>query len=263
MLGSPPVSGEFAPLEGSVVVMTGADTAVGRGLALAVAGAGARVALLGRVDGLVPVLADLEARGARAVAVGTTFSAREEIEEAFGTAADELGGRVTGVVHAWVPARAFERGPFEAVDDAQWHDVWEGTMRAALFVLQAGYTQMTGAADGRGGGRFVFVTPTIAMSGAELLVPYTAAVEGQRLLAKSAARQWGPVGITVNCVAPAPELVPVGVASMAVSLAPPALGGPGDPEADLGSVAVYLLSDASAFVTGVTICADGGVWMAP
>ena len=131
-------------------------------------------------------------------------------------------------------------------------------MQAALFVLQAGYAQMSGR-----GGRFVFVTPTIAMSGAEQLVPYTAAAEGQRLLAKSAARQWGADGITVNCLAPAPELVPVGVASMAVSLAPPALGRPGDAETDLGPVAVYLLSEAGAFVTGVTLCADGGVWMAP
>ena len=101
------------------------------------------------------------------------------------------------------------------------------------------------------------------MSGAEQLVPYTAAVEGRRLLAKSAARQWGPDGITVNCLAVAPELVPIGVDSMAVSLAVPALGGPGDPESDLGPVAIHLLSDAGHFVTGVTLCADGGVWMAP
>jgi NAD(P)-dependent dehydrogenase (short-subunit alcohol dehydrogenase family) len=247
-------------LDGAVVVVTGADGEIGRGLALAVAGAGARVAMLGDPAGLAPVLAELEARDARAVVVATTFTARDDVERAYATAADELGAAVSGVVHAWLPTRAFERGPFEAIDDEHWDAVWEGTMQAALFVLQAGYAQMTASSRG---GRILFVTPTIAMSGAEELVPYTAAVEGQRLLAKSAARQWGPDGITVNCLAPAPELLPVGVDSMAVSLAPPALGRPGDPEADLGPVAVQLLSDAGAFVTGVTVSADGGVWMAP
>jgi 3-oxoacyl-[acyl-carrier protein] reductase len=113
------------------------------------------------------------------------------------------------------------------------------------------------------GGRIVLVTPTVSMSGAEQLVPYTVAVEGQRLMAKSAARQWGPDGITVNCLAPAPEHVPIGVASMSVSLAPPALGGPGDVVKDLGPVAAWLASDAAHFLTGATVSADGGVWMAP
>ena len=94
-------------------------------------------------------------------------------------------------------------------------------------------------------------------------IPYTAAVEGQRLLAKSAARQWGTHDIRVNCLAPAPEHVPIGVDSMTLSLAPPALGGPGDPERDLGPVAVFLAGDDGHFLTGATVCADGGVWMAP
>jgi NAD(P)-dependent dehydrogenase (short-subunit alcohol dehydrogenase family) len=250
-------------LDGSVTVVTGADTPIGRGLALAVAGAGAHVAVLGDRDSLLPVVTEIEARDGRVVAVATQFSARDDVERAFATAADELGGPVTGVVHAAVPAPAFDRVAFEDVDDGRWDAVWEGTMHAALFVLQAGYGQMHGREGAPGRGRFLFVTPTVSMSGAEHLVPYTTAIEGQRLLAKSAARQWGPDGITVNCLAPAPELFPVEVDSMAVSLAPPALGRPGDPEADLGPVAVHLLSDAGAFVTGVTVCADGGVWMAP
>jgi NAD(P)-dependent dehydrogenase (short-subunit alcohol dehydrogenase family) len=250
-------------LDDKVIVVTGADTGIGRGLALAIAHAGARVAVVGDVTTLLPVVTEIEARDGRAVAVATTFTARDEVERAFATAADELGGPVTGVVHAAMPAPAFERMPFEAVDDERWDAVWEATMRAALFVLQAGHAQMRDDGARGAGGSFLFLTPTVSMSGAEELVPYTTAVEGQRLLAKSAARQWGPAGIRVNCLAPAPELLPIGVDSMAVSLAPPALGRPGDPESDLGPVAVHLLSDAAGFVTGETVCADGGVWMAP
>lgn len=84
-----------------------------------------------------------------------------------------------------------------------------------------------------------------------------------RLLAKSAARQWGAAGIRVNCLAPAPEHVPIGVASAELALSPPALGSAGAPEADLGPIAAWLLSDDAHFLTGATLCADGGVWMAP
>jgi NAD(P)-dependent dehydrogenase (short-subunit alcohol dehydrogenase family) len=53
------------------------------------------------------------------------------------------------------------------------------------------------------------------------------------------------------------------MAGESVSLAPPALGRAGDPEADLGPVAAWLVGPDSGFVTGVTVCADGGTWMAP
>jgi len=245
-------------LDGRVAVCTGAELDLGRGLALALADAGASVALLGDTDRLASVVVEAEARDARSVAIATDFAAAESFDAAFGVAVDELDGPVDVLLHAFVPEIAYEAVPFETVDDERWDAVWEGTMRATLFLLQAGHRQMSGR-----GGRIVLVTPTIALAGAPGLVPYTAAVEGQRLLAKSAARQWGADGITVNCIAPAPEHVPVGVASMALSIAAPALGGPGDPERDVGRVAVFLAGDDAHFVTGATICADGGIWMAP
>jgi len=171
---------------------------------------------------------------------------------------DRVSVSLDGVVHAAMPAIAYERVPFHEVDDARWDAVWEQTMRDTIEVLQTGYRAMRDH-----GGAFVVVTPVVGMSGAAELGPYSAAVEGVRLLAKSAARQWGGDGIRVNCLAPAPEHVPIGVDSGALALSPPALGGPGDVEADLGPIVAWLLSDDAHFVTGVTLCADGGVWMAP
>jgi len=171
---------------------------------------------------------------------------------------DRVSVSLDGVVHAAMPAIAYERVPFHEVDDARWDAVWEQTMRDTIEVLRAGYRAMRDR-----GGAFVVVTPVVGMSGAAELGPYSAAVEGVRLLAKSAARQWGGDGIRVNCLAPAPEHVPIGVDSGALALSPPALGGPGDVEADLGPIVAWLLSDDAHFVTGVTLCADGGVWMAP
>lgn len=225
-----------APLAGRVAVVTGTRLALGKGLAEAIRDAGAAV---GEV-------------------ADEALATREDALSAFAAVAAAQGGPVDIVVHAAMPDVAFESIAFEHVDDERWEAVWEVALQGAIHVLQAGYEQMRGR-----GGRFVFVTPTVSMSGAAGLVPYTTAVEGQRLLAKSAARQWGPEGITVNCLAPAPEHVPIGVESVAVSLAPPALGGPGDVRADLGPVAVFLAGDASHALTGATLSADGGVWMAP
>jgi 3-oxoacyl-[acyl-carrier protein] reductase len=226
-----------APLAGKRVVVTGTESDFGRDLLHGVLGGGP----------------------AQAIGVATgVLTTKEHVDVQIDRAAEESGGPSDGVVHAAMPEVAFEAVDFADVDDARWEAVWEGTMRTALFVLQAAFRQMKGR-----GGAIVLVTPTVSMSGAERLVPYTTAIEGQRLLAKSAARQWGPDGIRVNCVAPAPEQVPIGVESMSVSLAPPALGGPGDVRDDVAPVVVWLASDAAHFVTGVTVCADGGVWMAP
>jgi len=225
------------PLDGKRIVVTGTERDFGRELLDGVLGGG-------------PSHASGIATGA--------LETRAQVDVQLAAAAERARGPVDVVVHVAMPEVAFEAIDFAEVDDARWEAVWEGTMRPTLFVLQAAFREMQGR-----GGSIVLVTPTVSMSGAERLVPYTVAVEGQRLLAKSAARQWGPDGIRVNCVAPAPEHSAVGVESTAVSLAPPALGGPGDVVADIAPVVVWLASDAAHFVTGVTVCADGGVWMAP
>jgi len=221
-------------LTGRVVVVTGADLPLVAGLAAGLTDAGAVVATVAT-----------DALGSRA-----------DAEAAFAAVA-AAHGAIAGVVHAAVDPIAYERVPMHEVDDARWDAVWEQTLRRTLFVLQAGHAQMRA-----GGGAVVVVGSPVGMAGAAELAPYAAAMEGVRVLAKSAARQWGADGIRVNVLAPAPEHVPAGVASGELALSPPALGGPGDPVADLAPIAAWLLGDDAHFVTGVTVPADGGVWMA-
>lgn len=193
------------------------------------------------------------------------LASRADAAAAFATVVAEHGP-LRAVVHAAVDPVAYERVPFHEVDDARFDAVWEQTLRRFLFTLQGAHPHLVAAgADGTdgAGASVVVVAPVIGMAGAAELAPYAAALEGLRVLAKGTARQWGPQGIRVNVVAPAPEQVPVGIASADLALSPPALGRPGDPATDLAPVVAWLCSDAAHFVTGETIGLDGGVWMAP
>jgi 3-oxoacyl-[acyl-carrier protein] reductase len=248
------------PLSDRVALVTGGEAPLGLGLALALANAGAAVGILGHVDH--DVVGALGATGARMVVAPTDLGSADEVDDAMRFAADRLGP-VDAVVHTAVDPVAFERRALAHVDDAHFEAVWEGTMEATLWVMQAAYRAFAGR-----GGRIVVTIPTLAMSGAPGLVAYAAAAEGQRMLSKSAARQWGADGITVNCLAVAPELAMAG-GRLAVdgpgdtSLAAAAMGRTGDPELDVGPACVFLVGEGGAFVTGTTVTLDGGVWMSP
>ncbi len=239
--------------------MSGAEQALGRGLAVALGRAGADVGLLGPdLDSLGSAAADVADASAEVARFAIAYGSRAEVEAVFTEAVRTLGP-IDIVLHTAVDPVAVEPMMLADVDEDRWEAVWEATMRSSLLCCQAAFTEMAGR-----GGRIIFSTPTVSMSGAAGLVPYTAAVEGQRLLAKSAARQWGSYRITVNCVAPAPaDAGAEDGGRHHLPLNPAPLGGPGDPETDLGPVVVFLASDAGHFVTGATICVDGGVWMAP
>ncbi len=265
-------------------MVTGVDRPVAAGIALWLGKVGADVAVLvpedageagvvgdvGGVDGGVDggevgavgdVVGRVREAGGRAASFPASFTSRPEVAAAFDGVVGALGP-VDALVHAAMDAKAFERCGLADIDDRLWASVWEQTMRTTLFCFQEAASHMP-----PGGGRIVVVTTTLSMSGAAELVPYTAASEGQRVLAKSAARQWGPRGITVNCVAPSPALAMGKSATdeegFGVSLAPRALAGDGQAESDLGPVVEFLVGDAGHFVTGATLCVDGGEWMAP
>jgi NAD(P)-dependent dehydrogenase (short-subunit alcohol dehydrogenase family) len=172
----------------------------------------------------------------------------DEIDEVVGVDGATCDGDADVLVLAAVDEELLVSRPFADVDPELWERVWEGSMHATVASLQAVFPGMSDRARGR----VVVVTPAVSMSGAAGLAPLCAVVEAQRVLAKSTARQWGRHGITVNCLAP-------GEPGTAGALAPPALGGP----VALGGALRFLVSDASADLTGATLCVDGGVWMAP
>lgn len=151
-----------------------------------------------------------------------------------------------------VPDLATSPGAFNLLTDEEFDRMWEQPMRAVITAMVDAYR--------RGVRRIVVVTPTTGMSGGDQYAATAATAEAVRVLVKSAARQWGADGVTVNAVAVAPRLFGVDESVAGeISLAPPALADGGDP----ASVIAFLVSPAAGGVTGVTITADGGVWMSP
>jgi 3-oxoacyl-[acyl-carrier protein] reductase len=140
------------------------------------------------------------------------------------------------------------------LDDGEWDRGGEAVLRAALHACRRAYPVLRG----RGGGRIVLVIPTVTLVGAAGYAPFVMACEGIRTLAKTAARQWGSAGITVNCVAP--SLAVFGVDDDGDGAVAPALGRTPCVD-DLARVIAALLGEAGGVVTGATIPVDGGVVM--
>jgi 3-oxoacyl-[acyl-carrier protein] reductase len=93
-------------------------------------------------------------------------------------------------------------------------------------------------------------------------VPFVAAAEGVRAMAKSAARQWGERSITVNAVLVPLALLAPGAAGVTSFLTPPALGAPATLH-DVAAAVRWFTGADSTGITGATVVADGGAVMAP
>jgi NAD(P)-dependent dehydrogenase (short-subunit alcohol dehydrogenase family) len=184
----------------------------------------------------------------------------------------ELGARVDpftswgehGTVEAYVHLGPWSEppplGPLVEFDDASFAASFERPFSALLWSLHDAYAHLR-----RPGARVVVVVPTIGMAGAPGLAAFAAAAEAQRVMVKSAARQWGAEGIVMNIVAADLTALAPGVGDLpSVSLSPPALGTArvGDLEA-VARVVADLAVDGATVLTGTTLSADGGIWMAP
>jgi 3-oxoacyl-[acyl-carrier protein] reductase len=166
--------------------------------------------------------------------------------------ADEVVDRLDAVVFApWDPA-VVRPVPLVELTDADFDQAWQQTMDAAVAACVAARADFAGR-----GGRIVLTTPTTAFAGGAEYGHWAAAAEGVHILAKSAARQWGPEGIAVNALAVAPDRV---LADAAVA-GPVSIAAPAAPDASPGDVLAFLCSPAASGLAGQTLTVDGGLWM--
>lgn len=249
----------MALLAGKVALITGAGGGIGRGVARCFAREGAAV-LIAEIDEAsgMQVERELKELGSQALFVRTDVLRKDSVEAAVQAAVDRLGGLDILVNNAFVPSEnvLLEDKTDEMLARTLTSTVWASwwAMRAALPHLRA-----------RGGGRIINFTSIDVDVGAWQHADYNTSKSGVVGLTRSAAAEWGRFNITCNAIAPtamgatfhkmAAEIP--GFAERSAAARP--LGRPGDPELDVGPVVVFLGSEMSRYVTGVTLHVDGGL----
>lgn len=245
-------------LTGKVALVTGANTGLGQGIALALAAAGADVASVARRasdDTVGKVLA----KGRKAVSIQADLTSMEPIERILDETEAALGPVDILVNNAGIIRRA------DAVDftEQDWDDVMNVNLKVLFFLSQAAVKRMIA---GDRPGKIINTASMLSYQGGIRVPSYTASKSGVAGLTKLMANEWAKHGINANAIAPGyfatdntQALQDDPVRSKEILGRIPA-GRWGDP-ADLGGAAVFLASRASDYVQGITLPVDGG-WLA-
>lgn len=250
-------------LTGRTAIVTGAGQGVGEGIARRLASEGANVVIAARRAATgEPAAESIRAAGGSAVCIETDVASRESVAACVAAAVEHFGG-----LHIMVH-NAFRGGIPHRLEDADldrhWKHMSETGVWAVMYCGQAAWPHLQAAGSQ---GRFIIITSPSGVEGSANIPLYSPVKAAERALAKSLAREWGPSGVTVNCIAPvaaSPSLLTAFDRSPALQSAIEArtpLGRVGDPEKDIGSVALFLASDDSSYVTGQTIVCDGGSFL--
>jgi 2-deoxy-D-gluconate 3-dehydrogenase len=244
-------------LRGRVAAITGANTGIGRGIAEALAAAGADIVAIGRSDP-AEMLAVVESLGRKAAWVKADLGARPDHAAIVTETVSKFGGLHILVNNAGIIRRN------SAIDftEADWDAVLDVNLKSVFFLSQAAARHMIPA----GGGKIINIASMLSFQGGIRVPSYTASKSGVAGLTKLLANEWAASGINVNAIAPGYFATNNTVALQADAkrnaeiLGRIPAGRWGDPK-DLGGAAVFLASSASDYVQGITLPVDGG-WLA-
>jgi 3-oxoacyl-[acyl-carrier protein] reductase len=238
--------------------VTGASRGIGRASAVALAGAGNRVAFCYTrdEDGAKETQSAVEATGADALVIRADVGDRAAVDAAF----DEIES-------AWGPVELLVNnagitndGLIARMSDDAWDDVIRINLTGAFATIRRAVRKMMKARFGR----IVNVSSVGGHIGGPGQANYAAAKSGLLGLSRSVAKELAPRGITCNVVAPGPivtsmtEDMPDDWQERAMALVP--LARFGTPE-EVGAVVAFLCSDSAGYVTGALVPVDGGLGM--
>lgn len=243
-------------LTGRIALVTGAGQGVGLGIARALAKAGAGIGVLD-ID---PIRADAAAANLATLGVPVhplTADVADEHQVAAAVATlIDTAGRIDIVVnnaHTVIPGRVLD------IDEAALETVWGTGFLGAFNVCHAVRPHL------RDGASVINIVSSVMLkTDTSGFAMYAATKSAMRSLTRTLAMEWGSAGIRVNALSPQTtspsweSWSAANAAAAAVILTEIPMGYVGEAEADVGPVAVFLASDASRYVTGSLVLADGG-----
>jgi NAD(P)-dependent dehydrogenase (short-subunit alcohol dehydrogenase family) len=251
------MSTQLFSLENKVAVVTGASRGIGRAIALGLARAGAAVAVAARTrHDLESLTEEIESLGARAFAVPTDVTDREQVESLLEQTLERWDGLDILVNNAGGTRFA---APLVGVRPDGWDKVMRLNLDSVFHATQLAARRMAE----RGGGSIIQIVSVAGISGAPGLSFYSAAKGAVKLMTQSAAKELAQSGVRLNSIAPGwiktdlNAMLHDDPASKDFVTTMIPMGRWGEPHEIVGA-AIYLASDASSFVTGTTLVVDGG-----
>jgi meso-butanediol dehydrogenase/(S,S)-butanediol dehydrogenase/diacetyl reductase len=243
-------------LRGRTAIVTGGGHGVGRGIAIALAEAGAKVVICGRTpETLAAVREEIEARGGEAQDVVCDITRRADLARLVETALARFGGIDILVNNAaLVP-----HGTLLEIDDGLIQSAWDTGPIASLQLMRLCHPHL------KGDGAIINVSSGSSIAGAVPLRGIYAAVKAAlNAISRAAANEWGPDGIRVNTIMPIALTEPFERfmaneperAAAAVAAIP--LGRIGDCVEDIGRAVVFLAGPNARYLTGAILPLDGG-----
>lgn len=258
------------PLDGQTALVTGANSGIGAAVARALghAGAGVAVNYVTDPEAAEAVAADVREAGSRALPVRADVSAEDEVRAMFREVREELGDLDVLVANAGIQRDA----PVLEMSLEEWNAVLAVNLTGAFLCAREAAREFVrrGVREevSRAAGKIIFLSSVheeIPWAGH---VNYATSKGGARQLMRSMAQELGPRKVRVNSIAPGAIRTPINREAWERPEKAAALrrlicyGRIGEPE-DIARVAVWLASDESDYVHGITLFVDGGMTLYP
>ena len=243
-------------LSGKTAIVTGGNGGIGRGIAVALARAGANIVIAARnADKSTDAKAEVESEGAGCIAVACDVNELEDIRATIAAAKESFG-----TVNILVNNAGISNGaPPESMTDEQWDAVVDTNLKSVFRFSRETYPCFMDT----GGGKVINIGSMYAIFGSSMVPNYAASKGGVIQLTKSLAVAWARTNVQVNAILPgwittemtAPVKEMQEFYQAIVDRTP--AGRFGEPE-ECGGAAVFLASAASDFVTGQSLSVCGG-----